>query len=571
MPFTKLRDEVVKSAFSPGNMDDFMAAVGMKNEELKKRSDVVQDIFAQQETEAAQILTAQQSQADNSQIVLQAKQIADLDAQNKVQTQATRMGINPGVSSEVLDKISDEWKASKLDSIDKRKHLKDALEVKFFEHPIDYISAQFHMEDTVNEAEAATARSKEAGANMAEIQSLTQQLPGQMAALSATRSAATVQATMEGSRALLDEKLARQKIENGGIQVQRLAALSTMDSQQLSNLNTAMNMQNQKAQLGISQQHLALAQKQFTETSKMNAAALEDRLIKLEEHKDDRQQLEDAANMVRQGAAAYGFKNVTAFPTSKIVTMLNSKQANIVDFYRAGMQSQATGKPIISDDIGQTVRSVVQHGAPLMPEQASMKTFLQDVYSETQTPQAAAAGGYNPAKPEEFVRGARIVALKKAAGEMSNIKFGDNTNIYAPPPLPTVLETKAVKDSKWYGTVMAVQAQAGGLKEVNPDQLITMTAQAVKDGKLSHADAVSGLQHVFTSAVAINNATKNYEGMGLPPQTSFNTKTKNGFGVDQKVNLLAPQDIGKLISGKLSGFQSAVKSTVDFDSPFPTN
>src|SRR4051812_35830124 len=166
--------------FKPGNVDDFMSDVLSRNQALAERSAVVQDIFAKQEQDAAAIINAQQSQGDNTQIVLAAKELASLDAQQKTQALATNLGINPGANSEVLDKIAEEWKSSKLDAIDKRKKLKDDLAVKFFDHPVDYVVAQVKMEGTIKEAEAAAARSGAAMKDMADIQNLTQQIPLQM-------------------------------------------------------------------------------------------------------------------------------------------------------------------------------------------------------------------------------------------------------------------------------------------------------------------------------------------------------------------------------------------------------
>lgn len=537
--------------FKPGDVGDIMDAVQANNEQLIKRSAVVQDIFAQQDKDAQDMVSNMGIAGDSSQVVLKARELADLDAQNKGQELATRLGINPGASSDVLDKISDEWRSSKLDAIEKRKKLKDALEVKFLDHPIDYVSAQMGMESTVRQAEVAANRSAAAGRDFAEIQTLTQNIPAQMAALKQTKTAATVQATLEGAAAEIAGKIDAQKIQNAGINVQRINALNTMDSQQLSNLSVAMQTKNQAESLATSKAHLELSEKQFAETQRMNNLAAEDRLTRLSEKADDREQMKDAADTVRLGAATMGFKDISAWPDSKIVALINSKRVDILDFYKTGMQSQSAGRPMISEDAGQVGRMIVQHNAPMSPAQGTVKTFLRDNFLEAGSDTAARTGQYDRNKPDQVANAARITAVAKAKGQQGNIDIGNTNNIYAPPPLESVLSVNGVNKTAWYASVMAPQMVTGALKETNPEQLVSLTAAAVKAGKVSHADAVKGLSLAFTAAAAVNNSTKNYDSVGLPLQTSFNTQLPDSLGVPRKYNLLTPQDVTRALAIKL--------------------
>lgn len=558
----------VVSHFKPGDVGALMDAVGIQNADLQKRSAVVQGIFAQQEKDAADMIANMQTSGDNSQVVLRAKEVADLDAQNKTQTLATQLHINPGVSSDLLDKIGEEWRNSKLDAIEARNKLKHDLEVKFLDHPVDYVVAQIGMENTVKQAEAAANRSAAATRDFSDIQTLTQNIPGQMAALKQTKTAATVQATLEGAASDINAKIDDQKIRNATINVNRVNALNTMDSQMLQNLGTAMTVHNQaenlkisKESLDISKQHLDLSKQQFAEQQVMNKAALDDRLERLTEKKDDRAQMKDAADTVRLGAATMGFKDVSSWPDAKIITLLNSKKADIVDFYNTGMQSQSAGKPMISQDAGQVGRMIVQHNAPMSAAQGSVKNFLRDTFLEAGSIQAATVGSYDRTKPDQVANAARVSATAKARDQQANIEIGNSNNIYAPPPLSTVLEVNGVKKTPWFDKVMAPQMVTGALKETNPEQLVNLTAAAIKSGKVSHDDGVKGLQLFFTGAAAVNNSTKNYDSVGLPLQTSFNTKLQDGMGVPRTYNLLTPQDVTRALATKLrTTMQDAIGS-----------
>lgn len=539
--------------FKPGDVGAMMDAVQANNAQLQKRSDVVQDIFAQQAKDAADIVSNMGSLSNNSQVVLRAKEMSDLDTQNKIQEQATALHINPGVSSDLLDKIGADWVKSKEESLAARQKLTKDLNINFLDHPIDYVIAQVGMESTVKRAEDAARHSAAATKDFSDIQTLTQNIPAQMAALKQTKTAATVQATLEANAADMNIKIDQQKIANAGINVQRITALNAADSQQLSNLSVAMQTKNQAESLQISKEHLALSEKQFAESQKMNNLAIEDRLTRLAEKKDDREQMTDAANTVRLGAGTLGFKDITAWPDSKIISMLNSKSANIVDFYRAGIQTQSAGKPMISEDAGQVGRMIVQHNAPMTPAMATVKTFLRDNFLEAGSESAAMTGHYDRNKPEQVSNQARVNAIAKAKGQQGNIDIGNHNNIYAPPPLESILTVNGVNKTAWYTSVMAPQMVTGALKETNPDQLVALTAAAIKSGKVSHDDGVKGLTLAFTAAAAVNNSTKNYDSVGLPMQTSFNTQLPDTMGVPRKYNLITTQDVTRALATKLRG------------------
>lgn len=519
--------------------DDFFEAVQQKNKELEARSQQVQKIYADQNQVQQDALVAQKTQGDNTLIVRGAQEISSLDQQNAVQAQATRMGINPGVSSEVLDKVSDEWKEATLNSIDKQKKLQQSLEVKFFDHPVDYVVAQIGMENTIQQAEAANSRRGNVQNAFASIQSITQNLPGQMAALAKTKTDTTLQATMEGAKAELDGKLAATKINNFGVQAQNLLTLNSMDAAQINNLQSSVSVQIQKKHLDLSYAQFGLQKQQF-------ALAYEDRMDRLETRKADRAELDDMADLVRKGAASAGFENVSAFPTTKIIQMLNMKDAKMQDFLKSGMTSDALNHPVVSENAGESARILAQHGAPLRPEQSSIKNFFTDVWSKASSTEGGRSGQYDNTKLPEVSKAANGIAIQEAKGMMGNIKSGDNTNIYAAPPLPVLLSMNPVKTTSWYENVMKIQAATGELKEVNPEQLISLTASAIKNGKISMSDGAVGIQTLFSTAAELNKATKNYIGFGLPAQVGYNTRVSTNLG-PSNVNLTEPKDVQKVL------------------------
>ncbi len=528
------------------DFDEFYAALEAKNADLKKRSQVVQGVFAQQEEEAKKLITAQQTANDNNLLVRGAQEMVGLATQEKVQTLATKMGINPGESSEVLDKIAEEWKGATLDSIEKRNNLKDALEKKFFDAPLDYIKTQINMENTVQQAEAAAARRGEATQSLISVQTMTQNMPAQMAALAKTKTQATIDASLTAVRAELDGKLSALKINNFGMQTDNLLKLNQLDATQLNYASSKLQAENQEAQIAQTREQFALQKQEFN-------LRLEDRAERIATKKADRQELEDMANLVRKGAAVAGFEDVAAFPTAKIIQRLNMKDGATMDFLKAGMTSETLGHPVLSDSPGEVARILAVNSAPLRPEQKPLKEFFNSIWNKAGTVEAGRVGQYDNTKISDVTKAAGNLAVKEAVAQMSNIKNGDNTNIYAPPPLPSILEVPAVKNSKWFGAVMANQAVTGELKEFNPQQLKDLTVAAIKAGKIDFKEAQSGLRTVFGAALLVNNATKNYSGLGLPNQKSYSTEIKTAkFGFSKHYELTNDADVGTMLMKSLS-------------------
>lgn len=549
--------------FTPSNLPDFMKSIEINNQNLLKRSDAAQQIFEQQAKDAADMLQAQSDQGSSAKVVLAAKEYAGLEAQNKVQSYATRMGINPGESSEVLDKIADEWKASQLDAITKRQNLKNDLEINPLEHPIDYVVAQVKMENTVNQLEAANNRAGQATKSFSDLQTLTQALPAQMNALAKTKSDATIQATLEGFDAGIKEKLMQTKINNAQIDQARLNALGKLDQDKLTNLTTAMSVhyqdeQNRRgnASLALQQQASEQSAAEFVQRTKIQNAQLDDMIDKANARKDDRAAMQDMVDTVKYGAKTMGI-DLPDMPASKVITLLNNKEGKFYDFYKAGINSLSADRPVISNDAGDAARLIVQHQGQFRPEQKPVVDLLRESWQEGASPTGAIKGGYSLDKKDQVLGAVRSQAVSKATAEQALIKPGDATNIYAAPPLPTVLEAKGVKDTRWYTEVMAPQMVTSALKDFNPEQLIALTATAIKNKTITQEEAVKGLQNTFGAAALTNNATKNYRGFGLPEQTSFNTRMPDGNGLDRKYNLMTPQDITRALSNKLNSLSGA--------------
>ena len=534
-------------------LQDLLRAVGLKNEELVKTSETLKSVFGVQVQEQ-RVQAEQQAIADEKSIeVAKAKETAALQAQNNARSVAASLGTNMDESSQVLTSLATDYRSAAVDAAAKNKELSRAVSSKFLDDPIQFIKDQIFLESTETEAKVATQRASSAAATLSNLQSLTQGAAVSQNAIAATRTDASVQASMEGLAAESGAKAAAQRIQNAGINFNGIQKLQELSLQEINLRSTAYSAARQEDQFKLAQENAAFQRE--------NQALLrQERLDRLEQKQADRAEEEDLANLVRAGAAVFGYKDVNAFPTSKILQLLKLKDPKVSQYLTAGMKTTAIGYPVVSENVGEAAHLVATTGAPLRPEQDNLKRFLQSMWQEGITA--------NPGAKQEFiVSQVSKFASSTAAMQGKNIKPGDASNIYAPPALPTVLGIPAITSSPLYQGVFKEQMQTGVLKEFNPDQLIEMTVAGIKAGKVSINDASEGLQGIFNGAKEVNNRSMNYPGFGLPLQKGYNTTVTSGLGFSRAYDLTQKQAIDQILNSKLSKFQQAARPLIE-NQPF---
>lgn len=537
-------------------LEELLAQMNVTNQRLEDSSVAVQGILAGAQQQQEEAISQQKIANEDSLVVLKSKQMAELSAQRQGLKAATDLGTNPDDSAQIMTKLSEEWKASALDNIDKNKQLKSDLDVKFMDDPVGYIKAQLNMKDHIEQADLAIRRQNSVQNSLMFAQSQTQSAVQTATALAATRSDITVQATLEGTAATMNSALAKERVNNAGIQMQGIQQLAGMSVSEINVLSTGVSAVNQAQQLEISKANLA-------NSTKALGLQMQEKLERIANKQADRAELEGLADIVRKGGAALGFDNVSAFPTAKIVQLLNLKDSHMQDFLKAGMQTEAAGTPVVSLNAGETARVVSQTSAPLRKEQSALKSFFSEVWTKAASPEAGLAGKYDNTDVLQVTRASNGLAIQSANEQQTNIKKGDTTNIYAAPPLDTVFAVPAIQNSELYKRVFAEQMVASGLKEFDPQQLVSLTTEAIKRQKISYNDAAVGLQAVFGTAKEINNRTKNYAGFGLPKQMGFRTQVPSGLGILRTYDLSTSQDINNILNSKLNIFSQSAAPVLD--------
>lgn len=537
-----------------GDVDELMAAVGLANKTLLDNSAAAKELLQEQEEERNKQITLVERAGNADKVVLQAEGLAALEAQRRTQEMAVKLGTNPDESGEIMTKLAGEWKQAAVQASDSAKKLSDDLSLNFFDKPFDYIKAQITMENTIKQADADAGRRNTNFQALSQAHQLTQSGAASANALKVTVTDATLQAAMDKTEAAVQAKASELRIQNAGIQMQGLQQLNSMTLQEVNNLNTAYSAQNQEFSKRMQQKSMQMQEAEFAQRKKEFDQRMADKKASVDD-------LKGIADTVKAGAAALGFKEITAMEPGKIIQMLNMKASGFDDFLKAGIRSQTFGNATVTDNAGEAARMVSTHSAPLRPEQGTVKTFLQSVWQKAASPEGAReSGGYDHTKVDQVSGGAARLAVIGAQNMQANINPLDGSNIYAAPPLPSVVMLPAIQRSAWYKSVLADQMATGQLKEFNSEQLTSMTVSALKEKKISFNEAASGLQAMHAGAAHVNNAMKNFAGLGLPIQSTFRTQLSPipGFSKPNTYDLSSAADINRLLMARMAAEQRAI-------------
>lgn len=532
--------------------DDLLRAVGLINKDLMDRSSEVKLLQEEQKRLVADRLEATKKQNENTLIVKQAEQLSQQKAAQNTAKFAEALGTNMDASTEIMTQLASEWRAATIDSVNKRKQLAKDLDTKFLDNPIDWVIAQVGMENTIKQAEYASARRTDVGNSLQQAQALTQSVAQTNNAISKVKSDVALTAELEATKSMLDGDLLDQQIKAAGINRQGILDLNNMDAQRLSGLHTQQSMIVQREQLamaretfGLQKQQLKLSIEEHLDRAKKNQAAEADKALMVE--------------TIKYGAGVLGH-DLTNVPASKIELMMKNLP-EVREYLRIGLTSKSIDHPVISDQAGESGKIIIDSNAPLLGIQKPIKDLLVSQFSEAaRNPQAKVNGkqlGHDITKIDQVVNAATALSVSTAVNMQGEIKLGDGTNIYKPQPLPEIIKASAAaRDSALVQKVLAPQVAAGGLQEFQPQQIVSMIKTAIKNKVITHEEGIAGGLALFQTAVTLNNRTMNYAGFGLPIQEGYKTRMQHILGTQEIVNMANAIEFKRFMEKEIFGPQT---------------
>jgi len=563
-PSPKAVAATLQGASSKGMTEVILGQVQQNNATLAERYPVVQQMNKEHAEAQVDELVQAATIGNNNQVVASAKLLADSTAQLRTVQTASNLGVTGSMdAADLLNKRAIQWREASEDAMVKADKYRHDSEVQFLQDPAGYVKAQFFLDNTARAAQDAQDRKTQIAGDIVYMQKQTQEAQTTYNAIKVTETQESIEAQLSTVAAQSAAGIDRMKAANAGIAVEGLRALNEMDTQKLSNFSVANAALIQQQQLGIAQQQLSLSKK----TLQVHIDEFNERM---ELKKVAKEELDTAGQLLSEGFAITGQGKGDKIPSSMVANYMKTPEGQAA--YTRAIQSRLVGSPIVASSLGDIAKMVGQDGVPLLPQQASVKNLMGGAWALANDPIKAKEMGVtimDPKNPDAVKAGAAQIAYKEAAAYLSNIKPGDKANPYQAPPYNTVMEIPGVQQSALYQKVLKPQHLAGGIQDVNPDNLIASVTSAIKGGQITHAEGVQGVQAIFNGIVVKNKLNNNYLGMHLPNQDSYNTMIMTPQGIPKMRNLTSLPDINVIIDNQLRGVTTL--DAVTARSPFTFN
>lgn len=446
---------------------------------------------------------------------LEAKELGALEVQNK----KARLydSINNGAGFEAFSQqMTDKLVAAINTRTEAAKVVQQKEAVGLFDNPVQFLVNQVTLGDDY-------ARLKGADTEVAAISQGMQQLNAQMQQTAQTnneyakiRTAAGVESKVNAIKSMLDAKALQAKAESLRTNAEGIERVFKFDSVGLENAMRQQQLEYQAESHAMQRESLAMQR----EDRVAKRLALQQQLDALE---DTKQRDAFRAEAIRQAMISEGAdpvavsKYITDTNVDKLLKTPGPEGKKLQTWLELGTDMVMSGKKILGDSALEVY--TMKNNLGIKPKN-QVQIDLLDILDKS-----VAEGSTKGGKDVKVVDQLASTAYVDRLNTYRNAVDGrDESNPYRAPPLETLMNQQAIRQTPWYKVVIAPQIAAGGLKTSDPQTIIDLSVAAASSGKISFEAAMDGVLKTYITAVDLNKTANEYTKFGAPDQTLFNAK-----------------------------------------------
>jgi len=490
---------------------------------------------------------------DSAIIIDSAKQNAELNVQAAKAKAANALGTDITQQTELITSLSQEALTQRATKSELYKTIQEKQSVGLFDDPLGWLLNKFTINDDIAKFNAASMGEKIALDDMNVLNQATQSAMVTQGALFAPITQASVKASADKLASEAAIKANEERLKGLVYNAESIKAAMNGDKEILNARYSAFGAEKQQQQVEISLAHLELSRQEF------NWKKLEK-----EKGEDADKYLIDKLNA--GGRARMGESYVPipygSAKANGILQLLKSNSPAGKQFqedYMIGDQSLAIDPSgntrVLATSPARAVEILQTMPVKLSPAQEPVKKLLdqalQDVAATLQT-NPKLEGGKNKAAVAEAIN-ARAKEL--LAAQAKNVKFDDPSNVFAIPNVKTLVANSPVVANLPVVQKVLAPALAAGASLEDPNQVFALTAQALRDKKISYPEAleINTIYHVGQSA---NIAARQLPSLGFAPIYSYNVKVDTNpnatFGASEVIDMTRGDQLGRAFNKYLS-------------------
>ena len=334
--------------------------------------------------------------------------------------------------------------------------------------------------------------------------------------------AAAVDSKVQGLVNNLKAQALQTRMTANAQNVHTLAAVMQADGEQLRNIKFVIEARNSAEHLELSKKEFQIRSEQFEAWKKENA-----------EKQDFAEQMTQMYNI---GADITGKPMLTSNKVQTMFKMGGTAAQEAQALVELGMQNlnQGNVKLGVTPATAVTALQGIKQQAP---------EAIQPLYSYGFA--TVKARENNPTNPLDTKNpAARDAAFNeavktKALEYQANVDYKDKNNPYILPSPKILGQNPEIASTVFYQKVIAPLVATDALTTSDPQKLVPLGLEAVKNGTIKPKDWIDGITTYYGTGAVINNVGREFHKYAVPEQTTYNTTLKT-FESPKGMNVLNP-------------------------------
>lgn len=473
---------------------------------------------------------------------LQTRELGALEAQQKKQEFYKQLGKGQGYAKVATDLSTQFYQAMEEAKVTAQS-VADRKAVGLFDNPLAWAINQVILPD---EEAALSGQLSLAKVSADQLSTLTKMSDDEARIENefATKlTAASIDSKVKGLAANLQVEAMKSDMAAKAQNVHTLAAVMNAQGEQLRNIKYVIDAKHSAASLAFAEKNYQIRSEEFAAWKKENA---------------DKQEFADQMTQFHTiGADILGKPKLTTNKIQMLLKMGGTAAAEAQALIDLGFQNLNQGEaklgvtPIQVVDVLQKTKGqipdhfskLVEYGFATVNNRAKSPTDPLD----TKNP-AAVSQVFNEA------------VKAKALEYQSNIDYRDQTNPYILPPPKILADNPDISSTRFYQKVLAPLVANGALDTSDPNKIVALGLEAVKNGTITYKDLSEGVTTYYDTGRIINAVGRNFYKHAIPVQPGYKTQLEipSIFG-ESAFKPRASVDLADLVS--FNSYLSKVRSS----------
>jgi hypothetical protein len=431
----------------------------------------------------------------NTPLSLETKLLGEQQAQQAKQDFRKAIGDDPETSAKLSNILATTYAETTRKAQEQQAAITQKEQVGLFDDPLQFLVNYVTLPDERNALKATQDQASSAATALRTMNAMMDERNKIENDYSIKLTDASIASQVQGLKANLDVMAGQTKMQTLSNQAHLLTTIMNAGEEQVKNISNVISARNQAA-------HLALAEESAAQNRVRFNAWLED-------YKDDKVAQQEQFEMYNRGAAISG--KPPAANAQELQRLLKKSGQDVSAKTQAimeiGFNNALDGTSALGATPADAAVTIQKLGIRLPSEQ----NYAANVFNSALEAMKKDPTTANIKDPKQY----NAVFNKKVqeifASYSQNLNFEDPTNPLTPPSVKFMGENSSFGKTPLFQKVLGPQQ----VDTANPQKIMDIGLQAVKDKKLTVPELVSGYTQYYNQALSANSVNRGFNKFGF--------------------------------------------------------